>query len=88
MARYVEVTALIATYLDIPTLKGFFGTQKGKASHLSCGGIHESVRCSKATYQDPLCKEDTLRRVLIIIDALSRKTSLLCKTLNYQSNTQ
>lgn len=87
MARYVEVMVLVATYSDIPTLKGFFGTQEGKASHPFHGGIHESVWCSKATYQDSSCKEDTLR-VLIIIAALSKKTSLLCKALNYLSNTQ
>lgn len=88
MVRYVEVIGLVATYSDIPTLKGFFGTQKGKACHLFCSGTHESVWCSKATYQDPLCKENTLRRVLIIIAALSKKTSLLCKALNYLSNIQ
>lgn len=79
---------LVAAYAGVPTLKGCFScTQKGKASHFFCGEILEFVSCSVATYQYALYKESTLRRALIIA-ALSKTTFLLCKALNYLSNTQ
>lgn len=63
MARRVEL--LVAMYLDLPTLKGFFVTQKGKVSFVA-----------EYTNQYGALK-------------LPIKTSpLVCKALNYLSNTQ